>query len=151
MTIALLTLNMTWNEQKIFWCKIKSRQLVNQWIPLINKFMNYIINSFQNNWAVCKSLEVLYARKHRLFKRWILSINMLNTTDAENMRQMYNKARNKIEAVIRKLKWQFDRSIGAQSKTSPKIFRSHILSKLKIENWCGTPLTGQNLWNIYNI
>lgn len=29
---------------------------------------------------------------------------MLNTTDAENMRQMYNKARNKIEAVIRKLK-----------------------------------------------
>lgn len=29
---------------------------------------------------------------------------MLNTTDAENMRQMYNKTRNKIEAVIRKLK-----------------------------------------------
>ena len=43
------------------------------------------------------------------------------------MRQAQTKARNKVKAMIRKSK----REIGIQSKSNPKIFWSHVRSKLK--------------------
>ena len=69
--------------------------------------------------------------KSKLHRRWISSKNVLNVTDAENVRQAYTKARNKVKAMIRKSKREFERNIGIQSKSNPKIFWSHVRSKLK--------------------
>ena len=69
--------------------------------------------------------------KSKLHRRWISSKNVLNVTDAENVRQAYTKARNKVKAMIRKSKREFERNIGIQSKSNQKIFWSHVRSKLK--------------------
>ena len=50
---------------------------------------------------------------------------------AENVGQAYTKARNKVKAMIRKSKREFERNIGIQSKSNQKIFWSHVRSKLK--------------------
>ena len=42
-------------------------------------------------------------------------INVLNVSDAENVRLAYVKVRNKVKAMIRKSKREFDRNIGIQS------------------------------------
>ena len=41
------------------------------------------------------------------------------------------KNRNKVKAMIRKSKREFERNIGIQSKSNPKIFWSRVRSKFK--------------------
>ena len=48
----------------------------------------------------------------------------LNISDAENVWQVYNKARNKVKAMIRESKREFERNIDIHSKSDPKIFWS---------------------------
>ena len=74
--------------------------------------------------------------KTKLHRRWISSKNVLNVSDAENVRQAYTKARNKVKAMIRKSK----RNIGIQSKSNPKIFWSHVRSKLTTKTGVAPPL-----------
>ena len=69
--------------------------------------------------------------KRKLHKRCISSKNVLNVSDAENVRQTYAKDRNKVKAMILKSKREFERNIGTQSKSNPKMFWSHVRSKLK--------------------
>ena len=76
-------------------------------------------------------LRDVIRNKSTLHRRWISSKNVLNVSDAENTRQAYTKARNKVKAMIRKSKREFERNIGIQSKSNPKIFWSHVRSKLK--------------------
>ena len=66
-------------------------------------------------------------------KRWMSSKikSCLNVSDAENVRQVHTKARNKVKAMILKSKKEFERNTGIQSKRNPKIFWSHVRSKLK--------------------
>ena len=64
--------------------------------------------------------------KSKLHRRWISSKNVLNVSDAENIRQAYTKARNKFKAMIRKSNREFERNIGIQSKSNPKIFWLHV-------------------------
>ena len=64
---------------------------------------------------------------------------VLNVSDVENVRQPYTKARNKVKAIIRKSKRNFERNVGIQSKSNPKIFWSHVRSKLKTKTGV-TPL-----------
>ena len=52
-------------------------------------------------------------------------------SDAENVRQAYTKARKKVKAMICKSKREFESIIGIQSNSNPKIFWSHVCSKLK--------------------
>ena len=59
------------------------------------------------------------------------SKNVLNVSDAENVRQAYTKSRNTVKAMIRKSKREFERNNGIRSKSNPKIFWSHVRSKLK--------------------
>ena len=77
--------------------------------------------------------------KRKLHKRCISSKNVLNVSDAENVRQTYAKDRNKVKAMILKSKREFERNIGIQSKSNPKIFWSHVRSKLKTKTGV-TPL-----------
>ena len=44
---------------------------------------------------------------------------------------LIKKNKNKVKAMIHKSKGEFERNIGMQSKSNPKIFRSHVHSKLK--------------------
>ena len=67
--------------------------------------------------------------KSKPHRRWISSKNVLNVSDAENVRQAYTKARNKLS--LRKSKREFERNIDIQSKINPKIFWSHVRSKHK--------------------
>ena len=69
--------------------------------------------------------------KSKLHKRWISLKNVLDVSDAENVRQAYTKARNKVKAMIGKSKREFERNIDIQSKSNPKIFWSHARSKFK--------------------
>ena len=69
--------------------------------------------------------------KRKLHRRCISSKNVLNVSDAENVRQTYAKDRNKVKAMILKSKREFERNIGTQSKSNPKMFWSHVRSKLK--------------------
>ena len=69
--------------------------------------------------------------KSKLHRRWISSKNLLNVSDAENVRQAYTKARKKVKAMICKSKREFESIIGIQSNSDPKIFWSHVCSKLK--------------------
>ena len=69
--------------------------------------------------------------KSKLLRRWISAKKVLNISDAENVQQAYTKARNKFKAMIRKSKREFERNIGIQPKNNPKIFWSHVRSKLK--------------------
>ena len=64
-------------------------------------------------------------------RQWISSKNVLNASVVENVRQAYTKDRNKVKAMIRKSKREFERNIGIQSKSNPKISCSHVRSKLK--------------------
>ena len=81
------------------------------------------------NQVLCDAIR----NKSKLHKRWLSSENVLNVSDAENVRQAYTKARNKVKAMIRKSKGEFQRNIGIQSKSNLKIFWSHVLSKPKIK------------------
>ena len=69
--------------------------------------------------------------KSKLHKRWISSKNVLNVSHAENVRRAYTKARNKVKAMIRKSKREFESNIGIQSKRNLKMFWPHVRSKLK--------------------
>ena len=81
--------------------------------------------------VACQLIKSFAIRnKSKLHRRWISSKNVLNVSDAENVRQAYAKARHKIKAMIRKSKREFERNIGIQSKCNPKIFWSHVRSKL---------------------
>ena len=64
-------------------------------------------------------------------RQWISSKNVLNASVVENVRQAYTKDRNKVKAMIRKSKREFERNIGIQLKSKPKISCSHVRSKLK--------------------
>ena len=66
----------------------------------------------------------------------------LNVSYAENVRQAYTKARNKVKSMILKSKREFERNIGIQSKSNPKIFWSHVHSKLKTKT--GVALLSQD-------
>ena len=44
---------------------------------------------------------------------------------------MSNKTRNKVKAMTRKSRKEFERNIDIQSKSNPKIFWSHVRSKLR--------------------
>ena len=48
-----------------------------------------------------------------------------------HVRQVYTKARNKVKAMICKSKKEFQRNVSVQSNINPKIFWSHVHSKLK--------------------
>ena len=69
--------------------------------------------------------------KSKLHRRWISPKNVSNVSGAENVRQTYTKARNKVKTMIRKSKRKFGRNIGIQSTNNPKIFWSHDRSNLK--------------------
>ena len=69
--------------------------------------------------------------KSKLHRRWISSKNVLNVSDAENVRRAYTKARNKVKAMIRKSKREFESNIGIQSKRNLKMFWPLVRSKLK--------------------
>ena len=69
--------------------------------------------------------------KSKLHRWWISSENVLNASDAENVRQEYTKARNKIKAMISKSKREIERNTGTQLNSNPKIFWSHVRSKLE--------------------
>ena len=69
--------------------------------------------------------------KSKLHRRWMSSKNVLNVSDAESLRQAYINARNKVKAMIRKSEREFERNIGIQSKSNPKMFWSHDRSKRK--------------------
>ena len=77
--------------------------------------------------------------KSKLHRRWVSSKNVLNAADAENIRQAYTKARNKVKAMICKSKREFERNIGIHSKSIPKICWPHVRSKLKTKT-CVAPL-----------
>ena len=77
--------------------------------------------------------------KTKLHRLWISSKNVLNESDAKNVQKAYTKARNKVKAMIRKAKREFERNIGIQSKRNTKIFWSHVRSKLKTKTGV-TPL-----------
>ena len=47
------------------------------------------------------------------------------------MLKMSNKTRNKVKAMTRKSRKEFERNIDIQSKSNPKIFWSHVRSKLR--------------------
>ena len=66
----------------------------------------------------------------------------LNVSYAENVRQAYTKARNKVKSMILKSKREFERNIGIQSKSNPKIFWSNVRSKLKTKT--GVALLSQD-------
>ena len=55
-------------------------------------------------------------------------------------KQAYTKARNKVKAMIRKSKREFERNIGIQSISNPKIFWPHVRSKLKTKTGVATLL-----------
>ena len=69
--------------------------------------------------------------KSKLHRWWISSENVLNASDAENVRQEYTKARNKFKAMISKSKREIERNTGTQLNSNPKIFWSHVRSKLE--------------------
>ena len=79
--------------------------------------------------------------KIKLYRRRISSKNVLNASDAENVRQAYTKTRNKVKAMMHKSKREFEKNIGIQSISNPRIFWSHVRSKLKNQNWRGTSVT----------
>ena len=79
------------------------------------------------NQVLCYAIR----NKRKLHRQWISSKNVLNVSDSENVRQAYTKVRNKVKAIMRKLKREFERNIGIQSKSNPKIFWSNVRSKLK--------------------
>ena len=81
--------------------------------------------------------------KSKLHRQWISSKNVLNASEAENIRQAYIKARNKVKAMIRKSKTEFERNIDIQSKSNPKIFWSHFHSNLKTKTGVAPLLQGE--------
>ena len=66
--------------------------------------------------------------KSKLHRRWISLKSVLNVSDAENIRQAYTKTRNNDKAMTCKSKRGFEKNIGIQSNSNPKIFGSHVRS-----------------------
>ena len=103
--------------------------------------MNSEISSSQKNWVefrkakgsvpINQVLRDAIQNKSKRHRQWISSKNVLNVSDAENVRQAYTEARNKVKVMIHKSKRDFERNIGIQSKSNPKIFWSNVRSKLK--------------------
>ena len=89
--------------------------------------------------------------KSKLHRQWILSKNVLNDSDAEDVRRAYTKARIKVKAMIRKSKREFEKSIGIQSKSSRKIFWSHVFSKLKTKTGVTPVLQDEKDERIYKM
>ena len=62
--------------------------------------------SVQINHVLCDAVR----NKSKLHRRWISTKNVLNVSDAENVRQAYTIATNKFKAMIRKSKREFERN-----------------------------------------
>ena len=82
------------------------------------------IPSWENKGSVPMNQVLRHAirNKSKLHRLWISLKNVLNVSDAENVWQAYTKARSKVKAMIHKSKREFERNIGIQSESNPKIF-----------------------------
>ena len=118
------SVNELWNSFKSEIHEIQNKSVPKQLIGIPSR-------KIKGSVPINQVLRDAIRNKSKLHRRWISSKNVLNVTDAENVRQAYTKARNKVKAMIRKSKREFERNIGIQSKSNPKIFWSHVPSKLK--------------------
>ena len=72
-------------------------------------------------------------KNSKLHMWWILSKNVWNVWDAENVRQAYTKTWNKVKAILRKSKREFKRNSAIQSESNPKIFGHMFIVSLKLK------------------
>ena len=89
--------------------------------------------SWKKKWDIPIKPELREAikLKSRLHRRWIHSLDQHNH---QTNRRNYNKARNKVKAMLRHAKTNFERSIGEKSKSNPKIFWAHVRSKMNTKS-----------------
>ena len=59
------------------------------------------------------------------------------SSDDEDTRKVYTKARNKVKTLMRKAKRNFEKDIAQKSKNIPKAFWSYVRSKLKTKAGVG--------------
>ena len=65
-------------------------------------------------------------QKHR---QWIRHTR--HEENRQNCRKLYTKSRNKVKSLLRKAKRNYEKDIASRSRTSPKVFWSHVRGKLK--------------------
>lgn len=97
----------------------------------------------KGNVPIDQATQDAIREKTRLHRKWITSKHQ---TVSERLRLEYTKARNKVKRMIRKAKRSFEKDIGRKSKNNPKIFWSHVRSKLKTKTGIA-PLLENNLNN----
>ena len=121
------SVNELWNSFKSEIHEIQNKSVPKQLIGIPSR-------KIKGSVPINQVLRDAIRNKSKLHRRWISSKNVLNVTDAENVRQAYTKARNKVKAMIRKSKREFERNIGIQSKSNTKIYWSHVRNNLKNKN-----------------
>jgi hypothetical protein len=102
--------------------KMKINDLRTRFIP---KTTSEITWKRKGSIPVSKSLRYAIHHKHISHRRRIAK---KNNDDKEIARKTYNKARNKVKIMMRKSKREHERNIANKSKTSPKVFWSHVRS-----------------------
>ena len=103
-------------------------------LELRNKFVPLETLTGKPNWKVKGSIPVDKAtreaikEKEKSHRIWMLA----NRTGAnDEVRCKYTKARNKVNALLRKGKRRFEREIALQAKSNPKAFWMHTRRYLK--------------------
>ena len=85
----------------------------------------------KGNIPINKDLQQLIREKKRLHRRWIKSHSQ---PIAKKSRTEYIKVRNKVKRRMTQAKRNFERNICNRSKDNPKVFWSHVRSRLKTKS-----------------
>ena len=76
-----------------------------------------------------KSIQpVSHLGRNQTHRRWMSAIGPDNKEEA---RLIYTRARSKVKTLMRQTKIQFESNIALKSKSDPKVFWSHIRTRLK--------------------
>ena len=82
----------------------------------------------KNQYPLSKITRKAIKEKNRLHRKWMSSTM---EEEATKLRLDYSKVRNKVKALVRKDKRNFERGIALNAKLKPKLFWAHIRKRLK--------------------
>lgn len=125
------------NEKwKIF--KNKLHEVRDKFVPTTTSDMAW---KKKGSIPVDPQIRLQICEKKTAHRKWINTVK--RSEEDAKLRKAFKKARNKLKASMRKLKRQSERNIASQAKTNPKLFWSHVRSKLKTKSGVA-PLENEN-------
>ena len=112
------------------WSILKSKllELRGRFVPKNTTTTSPSWKEIGGGFPIDSRLQSAIREKHASHRRWM---SALRRNNADSAHRDYAKARNKVKRMMRQCKRRFESDIAKKSKSNPKVFWSHVRSRLK--------------------